>query len=69
MHDFCVRFRGTEAQSWKPEVHTLTHTDKFAYVGMYKYLHVLILVYITFDIARNHDLNPIYIILEKYPGT
>ena len=69
MHDFCIPFCGTEAQSWRLEVHTLMHTDNFACVGMYKYLHVLVIIHITFDIIRNQDLNPIYIILEKYPYT
>jgi hypothetical protein len=55
MHDSYVCLCKAEAGNWRPKVYTLT---EFPYMGMNKYLCIFVLVYITFEIARNQFLNP-----------
>jgi hypothetical protein len=58
MDDSCVSICKAEVGNKGLKVYTLTHTHEFLYMGMYKYLHIFVLVYITFGIVRNQFLIP-----------
>jgi hypothetical protein len=58
MDDSCVSICKAEVGNRGLKVYTLTHTHEFLYMGMYKYLHIFVLVYITFGIVKNQFLIP-----------
>jgi hypothetical protein len=58
MDDSCVSICKAEVGNMGLKEYTLTHIHEFLYMGMYKYLRIFVLVYITFGIVKNQFLNP-----------
>jgi hypothetical protein len=58
MDDSCVSISKVQVGNRGLKVYTLTQRHEFLYMGMYKYLRIFVLTYITFGIVRNQFLNP-----------